>query len=36
MKGYIAIITTIILTILCLTIAVSLGLFGHDFKIGES
>ena len=26
MKGYIAIITTIILTILCLTIAVSLGL----------
>jgi len=26
MKGYIAIVTTIILTILCLTIAVSLGL----------
>lgn len=43
MKGYIAIITTIVLAILCLTIAVSLGisaavsrLENHDFVFNES
>lgn len=35
MKGYIAIITTIILTILCLTIAVSLGLSAAISRLGN-
>ena len=34
-KGYIAIITTIILTILCLTIAVSLGLSAAISRLGN-